>query len=219
MNVSYEVGDMEQNVDENRALLCAIMKIPRIVSLKQTHGDKVIVLSDGLLPDDKHRKGVCEGDALITNRKGVLLLVKIADCQSVFIYDPDRQVIANIHSGWRGSVKNIIRNTVQTMTKVFGCQTENMVAGIGPSLGPCCAEFVNFRSEIPERYWKYEVAPNYFDLWSISVDQLKEAGLLSENISVCGICTRCNTKLFYSYRGEGVTGRFGAVIGIKEDGI
>jgi copper oxidase (laccase) domain-containing protein len=131
--------------------------------------------------------------------------------------DPIRQVVANVHSGWRGSIINIIGRTVNAMEKHFGCDPAQIQAGIGPSLGPCCAEFVNYETEIPEKFWHHKDAGHHFDFWSISQDQLMDAGVLKANIENCQICTKCHTDLFFSYRGEGTTGRFASVIGLKQD--
>jgi len=143
------------------------------------------------------------------------IVVKVADCQSVLLDDPDRQVVANVHSGWRGSIKNIIGRTIKVMKKQFACNPDNIVAGIGPSLGPCCAEFVNYKSEIPRALWGYKDGSNHFDFWSLSRDQLCDAGVLSENIDLSEMCTKCNIERFFSFRREGTTGRFAVAIGLK----
>jgi len=140
----------------------------------------------------------------------------LADCQSILLYDPIQKVIANVHCGWRGSTKNIAGRTVDVMNKRFGCNRRDLIAGISPSLGPCCAEFVNYRSEIPQKFWRYKSANDHFDFWALSREQLIAAGLLRENIETGGICTKCNTDAFFSYRGEGQTGRFASVIGLKK---
>jgi len=101
------------------------------------------------------------------------------------------------------------------MEKEFDSKPGNIVTGISPSLGPCCAEFVNYKDEIPEEFWKYKDDSDHFDFWAISSDQLCNAGVLKKNIYLSEICTRCNTDLFYSFRGEGTTGRFAAVIGFN----
>ncbi len=116
------------------------------------------------------------------------------------VYDPAKKVIANIHSGWRGSINNIIEKTILTMNTRFDCNPKDMIAGIGPSLGPCCGEFLNYRTEIPEKYHKYMTGSCMFDFWAMSTDQLVEAGLKLENIESSGLCTRCQDELFYSYR-------------------
>jgi copper oxidase (laccase) domain-containing protein len=131
------------------------------------------------------------------------------------LFDATRRVVANIHSGWRSSIKNIAGQTVQAMRKHFECHPADIIAGIGPSLGPCCAEFVNYRKEIPENFWPYKTANDHFDFWAISCDQLADAGVLQKNIEVSNVCTRCNTEIFFSYRGEGQTGRFASVIGLN----
>jgi copper oxidase (laccase) domain-containing protein len=132
------------------------------------------------------------------------------------LYDPDRRVVANIHSGWRGSIQNVIGATVAEMVRSFACAASRMQAGIGPSLGPCCAEFVNYTREIPAEYWPYRVNTTHFDFWAVSRDQLLRAGLPAENIVVSGLCTKCRTDQFFSYRKEKVTGRFAAVIALPE---
>jgi hypothetical protein len=122
--------------------------------------------------------------------------------------------VANIHSGWRGSIPNIIGLTIQTMIKEFDSDPKNLLTGIGPSLGPCCAEFIHYRTEIPKAFWSYKNRKDCFDFWAISKDQLTEAGIPSNHIVSSNLCTRCRTDLFFSYRKERLTGRFATVIGI-----
>ncbi len=97
------------------------------------------------------------------------------------------------------------------MKKDFGCIESHLLAGVSPSLGPCCAEFVSHKEIFPDAFKRFMVQENYFDLWAISRLQLESAGLKGCNIEIAGICTRCKADLFYSYRGEGKTGRFGAI--------
>jgi YfiH family protein len=156
------------------------------------------------------------GDAIVTDLRNKNLVIQVADCQAILLYDPVRHVVANVHSGWRGSIQNVVGKTVSLMNQRFMSNPKDVVAGIGPSLGPCCSEFVNYRTEIPETLWKYKINGKYFDFWSISQDQMKSEGILDENIETSGICTKCRTDLFFSYRGECVTGRFSAVLGLKK---
>lgn len=181
----------------------------------QVHGTQVAVwdggsFSGGYGGADHVRLA---GDALVTAASEVALFIQTADCQSVLMVDPVQRVVANVHSGWRGSIGNIIGRTVATMAARFGCRPENLYCAIGPSLGPCCAEFVHFRREIPEPFWGYRRQGDLFDFWRMSVDQLTATGVPSRQIAVSGICTRCNGHLFFSYRGEGArAGRFAAAI-------
>lgn len=100
------------------------------------------------------------------------------------------------------------------MKSRYGCRAADVHAGIGPSLGPCCAEFKNYRSEIPRHLWDYRGPDDHFDFWAMSRDQLRQAGVPAGNIVSSRLCTRCRTDLFFSYRGEKVTGRFAALIGV-----
>jgi YfiH family protein len=207
--MSYDVGDLEENVLKN--LVKAVMNMPGMFSVRQVHGNSVRIFSQ----QDKSDLEEHEGDALITDVPGYLLLVKGADCQSVIIFDPVQTVVANIHAGWRGSIQNIIGRTVSVMKEVYGCRPQDLICGIGPSLGPCCAEFVNHAQEFPPAFKRYEVSLNHFDFWAISREQLEVCGVCPENIAISTIYTRCNTDQFFSYRKEKVTGRFGTVIGLR----
>ena len=89
-----------------------------------------------------------------------------------------------------------------------------MYAGVGPSLGPCCSEFVHYQKEIPESLWSYRVSENHFDFWAISQAQLVRAGLCPAHIEISRICTRCRRDLFFSYRAAHTTGRFAAIVGM-----
>jgi YfiH family protein len=239
LNVSFGVGDDSQNVIENRKIISRCINEKDLVFLDQVHSTRIIVFSkehhlyrvfdtDGCFKgeylevsdaqlDTFGIESECrfEADAIVTDIPGKFLVIQVADCQSVIIYDPVRKVVANVHSGWRGSINNIIGRTLKVMESYFGCCPRDIVAGIGPSLGPCCAEFVNFKKEIPETFWKYKNSTNHFDFWSISSDQLCEAGVLFENVDLSRMCTKCDLNRFFSYRGEGTTGRFAALIGLK----
>ncbi len=216
LNVGMNSGDDTANIAQNRKMITLKMGMKPLLFLNQVHGDEIKVLKK----DDtdfsiqfEPGKDSYTADAVITDMKGVFLVIQVADCQAIILYDPENQVIANIHSGWRGSVKNIIGQCLAQMTKNFGCDPVNILAGISPSLGPCCAEFVNYEKEIPKELWKYKSKDkDYFDFWQISADQLAAAGVDKENIEIMGMCTKCITKQFYSYRAQKTTGRFASMI-------
>jgi purine-nucleoside/S-methyl-5'-thioadenosine phosphorylase / adenosine deaminase len=215
LNVSYGLGDAAVHVRENRRVIARAIESNNLVYAKQVHKDQVLMLN----AENSFRAADAErvlgiGDAMVTDLSGAFLTIQLADCQSILLYEPKCRIVANIHSGWRGSIKNIVGRTVDVMQEHFKCRPADIIAGIGPSLGPCCAEFVHYRNEIPEIFWSYKKANNHFDFWAISRDQLIRAGVLSENIESGKLCTRCNTRIFFSYRGEGQTGRFASVIGI-----
>ncbi|OQY06698.1 MAG: multicopper polyphenol oxidase [Desulfobacteraceae bacterium 4572_123] len=217
LNICAGVGDDIDRVMANRHLVNRLLGGGEPVFLNQVHGCDVAVIKgrdNGLsgIATDK----ALAGDAVITDIPGLNLVIQLADCQAVLMYDPIRGVVANVHSGWRGSIQNIIGATINIMERKFCTTPGDIIAGIGPSLGPCCAEFVNYRSELPESFWKYSDASNHFNFWAASSDQLCDAGVLKENIRTANICTRCNSDLFFSYRRAKITGRFAAAIGLKQ---
>ena len=215
LNVNLSVGDNDSDVKQNRRIISKCIEGNELVFANQVHETNVLILSknDAPLVEEAFDKPAV-GDAMVADIQGKFLLVQVADCQAVLMYDPFRRVVANVHCGWRGSINNIIGKTIKIMADIFGCSASRIVAGISPSLGPCCAEFINYKTEIPDRFWKYKDRSNHFDFWSLSLDQLCNAGVLIENICLSQICTKCNTDLFFSFRGEGTTGRTAAVIGL-----
>jgi YfiH family protein len=239
LNVGFGVGDDNRTVLENRKIISRCIKAKDLVFLNQVHGKRVVVFAKENHPyqmadaDDYPKKKYSENfdhrpdnpvfdferrleaDAMITNIPQKILVIQTADCQSILIYDPVQHVVANVHSGWRGSINNIVGRTVTMMEKSFGCRAQDMIVGIGPSLGPCCAEFVHYKNEIPEAFWKYKSNAGHFDFWSISCDQLCDKGVLPENVDVSRMCTKCDPNRFFSFRGEGTTGRFANLIGLR----
>jgi YfiH family protein len=188
---------------------------PSLVYARQSHGDKILILRDQPNIDPSMPYPFHSVDGFVTRLTDLPVMVKVADCQAILLYEPNRRVAAATHTGWRGSVQNIVGKTVQLMEATFNCRPRDIIAAIGPSLGPCCAEFRNWRRELPARFARFRLGEDYFDFWAITRRQLLEAGLPDENIETAGLCTRCNPEVFYSYRGERQTGRFAAVIAIK----
>lgn len=209
LNTSDAVGDSRKNVAENLMIIKHTMGARRILSIRQTHGTEVLIVDT----ETTETFGASwQADAMITNISGVGLMIKQADCQAVILFDPTENVIANVHCGWRGNVQNILGRVVRMMEHRFDCRAEDLVAVIGPSLGPCCAEFITHKDIFPPDFEDFRVSENHFDLWRLSSHQLVMEGINPDNITVSEICTRCHTDRFFSYRGEGVTGRFGTVV-------
>jgi YfiH family protein len=210
-NVSFTLGDDPQNVRTNRDGIKKALGCTHLVSAKQVHESQVYVAKENPAGDL-----VVEGfDALVTNVQGLGLMIQQADCQAVMFFDPENMAIGIAHVGWRGSVADIISKTVFAMGHAYATEPADLIATISPSLGPCCAEFINYRSELPVPLHGYQVRPNYFDFWAVSRDQLCAAGVLPENIHDAKICTCCDQD-YFSYRRDRETGRFASVIGIRE---
>ena len=209
LNVGHSVGDEPWRVEQNRRLIREALGVSVLVSARQVHGAGVAVVAAAPAADLE----LADCDALVSTCPGVGLLICQADCQAVMLYDPVCRVAANVHAGWRGSALNIIAATIATMRRDFGCRPEDLRAVISPSLGPCCAEFINHHRELPPEFAAYQVRENHFDFWAISRDQLLVSGLLPDNIELARICTRCDTD-FFSYRRDRASGRNGSVIAV-----
>lgn len=207
LNTGLSTGDTAVAVAANREAILAESAGETLVVASQVHGTTVYVYTGPEM-------GAVEADALVTDRPGAMLTILTADCQAVLLVDPVKKVVANVHAGWRGSVAGVIPRTVSVMIQRFGCRAEDLLAGIGPSLGPCCAEFVNYKKELPESFYTYRVGFDHFDFWAISRDQLCDAGLSAGNIGAAQYCTQCDDDHYFSYRRNHTTGRMATVIGI-----
>lgn len=182
---------------------------------RQTHSRRLLAVTRADAYQPRRPVRVAQGyDALATAEPGVDLLVKLADCQGLILYEPNRRALALIHSGWRGSVQNIIGHTVAELKQRYQASPVAMLAGISPSLGPCCAEFKQYRAELPKSFQEFKNGQDYFDFWAISRRQLLEAGLKADNIEIAGLCTKCQGD-FFSYRRGDKYGRFGLMGGMR----
>ena len=210
LNISNGTGDLQQDVQSNINILKGVFSAQAFCFLEQVHGRHIVVPKDHVRDDTEPR-----GDALLTHRTGLALMIKQADCQGVILCDPLKRIIANVHCGWRGNVQNILGAAVEKMEKEYGSKASHLMAAIGPSLGPCCAEFVSHEEIFPKDFRLFMVRENHFDLWAISRWQLLEAGLEKDNIELACICTKCRNDLFFSYRAEKITGRFATLVMLR----
>lgn len=215
LNLSFGVGDRAEHVQRNRQRLVRALGGGRLLSLGQVHGEGILVLRK-----PPHQEEYPGYDAVITALPGLILLIQQADCQAVLLHDPVRRVIAAIHCGWRGSVADIIAQTVAKLRAVYAVDPADLRAVISPSLGPCCAEFRNYRQELPQWMHAHELPhkPLHFDFWAISRRQLGNAGLPASQIETTGVCTRC-CRDYFSFRrakaeSAGICGRNGSAIAL-----
>lgn len=212
LNVSPAVGDRRELVLENQRRVQQALGLEILASAAQVHGAHAAVITSA---GQTQQEDIPEVDILVTTVPGLGLVIKQADCQAIMLYDPTNRVVANVHCGWRGQIHNILGETVALLQTRFGSRPQALYAAVGPSLGPCCAEFRNFRQEFPETLWGYQVRPSYFDLWRLTRDQLLTAGLQPERLDLARLCTRCGEGDFFSYRRNKITGRQGAVIALR----
>ena len=216
LNVSYDTGDEADRVRENLQRVRDATNCSSFIYARQSHSSNFMVLRQHPDFDPQVNYPLHGKDGFITQLPGLFMMIKVADCQTILLYDPEKKVAGIIHAGWRGSVQNVLAKAVQLMVTHYNCNPSDTIAGVGPSLGPCCSEFRNWRQELPSDFSRFQLRENHFDFWAITQHQLMEAGLLRENIEIAGLCTKCHHQVFYSYRGEGKTGRFAVAIGIKD---
>jgi polyphenol oxidase len=226
LNLGTQTGDEPQRVFCNRTKLLSRLSwdSPSVVIPNQVHGKNVVVITKEHWGNDSRPPGVVLSgiDGLTTKEKGVLLMIKVADCIPVFLYDPASPAISLIHAGWRGTAKGIIAQGVGTMSKAFGTKPKTIKAGIGPGISRCCYEV---KEDVREAFLKRKIDNS---VWRIDADKkifldLKKAiflalincGLNQDNIEVASECTACNPDLFFSHRRDkGQTGRMAAVMGL-----
>ena len=210
LNVSYSVGDAEENVDENLRRVAIAVDASRdsLFAAYQVHGRAVTVVE----PDTESRPRC---DVLVTRSPEKTLMLRFADCTPVLLADPKRHAVAAVHAGWRGSAVRAAAAAVEALHQVFGSEPRDIVAGIGPAIGPCCYavghEVVEAFRERPHLF-----SDGKLDLWAANREALLGAGVGPDNIEMAGICTRCESERFFSHRANGgqPAGRFAALIRI-----
>ncbi len=164
-----------------------------------------------------------KADIILTANPAVTLVMRYADCAPILLYDPRRQAIALAHAGWRGTVLGTAAAAVEAMQQAFGSRPADLLAAIGPAIGPDHYEVGDeVVAQVREAFGEQAEAllPRYgerrhVDLWQANRLQLERAGVPADHIEIAEICTACHTEDWYSHRAEqGKTGRFGALIAL-----
>lgn len=210
MNLGFGKGDSEENVRENYRILARTLDIPfeSITMTRQVHEDRVSCVSEADIGMGLHKPFVWESDAIVTKQSGVPLAGFYADCVVTLLYDHKTGTAGVCHSGWRGTAKGILQKTVDTMVRELGSKRESLVAVMGPSIHQDCFET---DADVPEAmqselgnlvlpYVKRKNKKYQVDLQGINAAQLKNAGLQAGNIIDSGICTMCESDIFWSHR-------------------
>lgn len=180
--------------------------------IKQVHGQGFAVVRRGESPEIERP----EADIIITDDPPSAIGVRVADCAPILLADRTRPVVGAAHAGWRGAMHDVATAAVRALNETFGSTPANLIAAIGPSLGPCCGEM---GPEVVEAFrdaghddadidrW-FTTGPRgraHFDLWLANADQLERAGVPSNAIHVARLCTRCRPDTFHSYRAAGAS--------------
>lgn len=201
LNIGTGSKDDPDKVRENRRRVASSMGVApeMLLTAYQIHSPDVIVARDAFAGERP------KADALVTDKPGIALGVSTADCGPVLFADAQARVIGAAHAGWKGAFTGVLENTVTAM-EGLGARRENIVAVLGPSIGPANyevgPEFVErFSADDPENASYFTPSPNaghaMFDLNAYTVDRLKRLGLAAEKLDRC---TYAEEDLFYSYR-------------------
>ena len=169
----YEAN--KEKVEDSYQKVCKEfnIKYKNLCRPKQTHTDVVELIEDG--DEGIYREKFFDVDGLVTNKKNKALVFCFADCTPLLFYDPVKKVIANVHSGWRGTLQTIGKNAVNKMIKEFGCKPEDIICCIGPTINTV----------------------------EINKNILLNMGLIEENIIDSKICSVCDEDKIHSYRAHG----------------
>jgi YfiH family protein len=163
-----------------------------------------------------------QADIILTDKPGVTLMMRFADCVPILLYDPVCKVVGIAHAGWMGTVRGTASAAVEAMHGRFGSDPTDIQAAIGPSIGPDHYEIgpdviLQVRKAFgpeTEELLVTQANSTFFNLWAANRKTLEKAGV--RKIETAGICTACHTEDWFSHRAErGRTGRFGAMIALK----
>lgn len=221
-NMASHRGPQAELAVHRRRRLCRHLGLDfdRLTAPAQVHGPEVVPVDDALIGAGRFGRGgaVRFVDGLVTDRPGVPLLNLAADCVLLLVYDPGRSAVGSAHASWRGTLSGVVGNLVGQMMRCFGSDPAGLLAGIGPSAGPCCyridqdvQRIVASRYAAADRYLVRTGGAVSLDLWQLLADRLQSAGLSPANIEAAGLCTICDER-FFSHRRDGPqTGRMALV--------
>ncbi len=221
LNLGFRVEDDPGSVMENYRLVAEDLTFPmeNAVLSRQTHTDNIrIITKEDMGKGLVRESDIFDTDGLITKEINIPLVVFSADCVPVLLFDPKTPAIAAIHAGWRGTIQGIVGKAVAMMKEHFSSNPKDILAAIGPSIGPCC---FTFGEDAPDHFPAEFCTPQpdgkfLVDIWAMNQKQLLDEGLLPKHIDNAKLCTVCHADQFYSYRTHKEnTGRQGAVIMLK----
>jgi hypothetical protein len=217
-NIAFHVGDKEDDVIINHKKLAKTLHYTRskLVHMVQIHSDMVVKVDE---THDFYHPPTC--DALITDRTDIPLMVMVADCTPILLYDAKHHAIAVIHAGRAGAFNNILNNTINAMHECFSSEGKDIIAVLGPSICQACyevnatiyneAQRLGYSDALLQREEKY-----FLDVNTIVYKQLLECGVLEAHIEVVPHCSACEHETFFSYRCDGgITGRQAGIIMLR----
>ncbi len=217
LNLGLHVGDDPEAVIGNRRRVCAVVGVgfDAYTLSAQVHGANVALVTPeqaGAGRDDL-ADALPDADGLVVMQPGMLISVLSADCVPLICYDPARHVGAVVHAGWRGTAAGIARHAVEVLGEHCDCRAEDLLVGIGPSIGACCYEVSEEVARKIAASIGGEAESRHVDLAAANRRQLLAAGVRGEHVEEAGVCTACHADEFFSERRLGrPTGRFSTFV-------
>ncbi len=221
-NMSSKKG-VEKSIRNNRLKIAKKLgfETSKSIYLKQVHGTNVKIV-DRIDAKNLNNTGkpLNNTDSAVTGEINTTLLVLTADCLPILFFEPDRQIIAIAHAGWRGIMGKIFLKTMLAMHSAKGCEIKRIRVGIGPSIGKCCQILRDptFLDNYPEwSEFKSVDAQNrvHMDLVGFTLNELVNCGVKATNIEVINHCTCHMQDLYFSHK-RGETERQVSYIGLKD---
>lgn len=206
-NLAYHVGDIKENVDKNRRTLAKKYeyKYEDLVFMNQVHGNHVEVVTKN------SPKLIDNCDGLITNEKDLPLMVMVADCIPILIYDNKKEVISVLHAGRNSTFQKIVQVALDIMFDKFKCKAEDIEVIMGPSIQKCCYEVdENLRNIVKNSFGNQYIFKKNIDLQGINKAIFEQNNV--KNIKISKICTKCTGNEHFSYRKDPKTGRFAGIL-------
>ncbi|MDR1615466.1 MAG: peptidoglycan editing factor PgeF [Syntrophomonadaceae bacterium] len=229
LNLALHVGDDKENVINNRKKFLNALggDLRKGVACAQVHGHTVKAVEErdcgrGMWD---YESALPDCDALITAVPDVFLMTFYADCFPVYLFDPEKKVIGLAHSGWKGTLAEIGKETVKKMREILGSRPDDIQVFIGPGIQACCFEIqAELQEKVMEKFHDKEQFTSrngkgalIWDLPATINYSCRQAGVKESNIFNCGLCSSCRKEIFFSYRRDkGFTGRMGAAIALKK---
>ena len=222
LNVGGTVGDRQERVAENRrrAIKALDLDPGSLYDVWQVHGKRVVNTDAPRPAHVPHERA----DAILTDKPGIALFMRFADCVPILLYDPIRKVIGLVHAGWKGTLLGTVSEAVDAMQNRYASKPGHILAAIGPSIGAHHYQVgpevvTQVKNRFGDHHHSLLISQNgrvNLDLWAANHLLLEESGV--RKIELAGICTACSLEHWYSHRAEsGRTGRFGALIALKKE--
>ncbi len=196
LNVSFNVGDKEDNVRRNLDIVKKLSSARKLGLLNQVHSDKIIAYDENIY----------DADGFYTRKEGVFLGIRFADCVPIILMDTKERIIMAVHAGWRGTFLNIVKKGVRIL-KEMGAKPEDIIVSIGPHI---CSRCYRVKDDVASKFDDKFILKKddnlYLNLEKANIAQLESEGIKRENIKTVGVCTYEN-KAFFSYRRDKICGR------------